>query len=186
MSEITKKALSNSLQQLCKYKHFEKISINDITNDCNLNRQTFYYHFQDKYDLLKWVYYDDLFKDLMNTIHFDNWDQCLLQVLLKIHAKQEFYSNTINDNEYYFNEDLFNLSKSLFINAIDLFDLEHKVDKEEKQFFASFYAYGICGTVIHWIKTGMKESPEILAKKMKNIALNSEKFAYHIFIQENN
>lgn len=185
MADLTKKALSNSLQELCQYKHFEKISINDITNHCNLNRQTFYYHFQDKYDLLKWVYYDDLFKDLTNTIHFDNWDACLLIVLKKIKNKQEFYSNTIHNNEFYFNEDLFHLSQSLFINAIELFDKENKVNEQEKQFFASFYAYGICGTVIHWIKTNMKEPPEALAKELKKVALNSERFAYHIFIQEN-
>ena len=35
---------------------FEKITVKDIVEDCGVNRQTFYYHFQDIYELLGWIY----------------------------------------------------------------------------------------------------------------------------------
>ena len=92
-SLITKRALAKTLKELCQYRNFEKISINDLTNKCGLNRQTFYYHFQDKYDLLQWLYYDELFADIENIITFDNWDQCLLTVLEKIYQEKDFYIN---------------------------------------------------------------------------------------------
>ncbi len=94
-SLITKRALAKTLKELCQYRNFEKISINDLTNKCGLNRQTFYYHFQDKYDLLQWLYYDELFANIENIITFDNWDQCLLKVLVKIHQhrKKIFLAN---------------------------------------------------------------------------------------------
>ena len=47
-SLITKKAIAAALKQVCREKPFDKISIADITAVCGLNRQTFYYHFQDK------------------------------------------------------------------------------------------------------------------------------------------
>ena len=47
MSEITKKALVSSLVALCDEKKLNKITINDIVNKCGVNRNTFYYHFQD-------------------------------------------------------------------------------------------------------------------------------------------
>ena len=83
-SLTTKRILARSLKELCQHRNFEKISINDLTSNCNLNRQTFYYHFQDKYDLLQWLYYDELFKDIENIVNFNNWDQCLLKILKKI------------------------------------------------------------------------------------------------------
>ena len=49
---ITKRAIAEALKKICREKPFDKISIADITSDCGLNRQTFYYHFQDKYELL--------------------------------------------------------------------------------------------------------------------------------------
>ena len=36
-------------------KSLNKITVTDIIKDCNVNRKTFYYHFEDIYDLLKWI-----------------------------------------------------------------------------------------------------------------------------------
>lgn len=52
----TKKALANSLKNAMKKKPFSKITVKEITDDCNLNRNTFYYHFEDIYDLLRWMF----------------------------------------------------------------------------------------------------------------------------------
>ena len=51
-SNITKHAIAAALKELCREKSFDKISIADITSTCGLNRQTFYYHFQDIPDLI--------------------------------------------------------------------------------------------------------------------------------------
>ena len=83
MSEsiITKKALSEGLKELMKHKSFSKISIADITQQCGLNRQTFYYHFQDKYELLNWIYYNEAIVPLTVDLTFDTWDRKLLEML---------------------------------------------------------------------------------------------------------
>ena len=47
MSQITKRALAASLKRLLAEKPLSKITISDITDDCGINRMTFYYHFQD-------------------------------------------------------------------------------------------------------------------------------------------
>ena len=51
MSQLTKRALEESLKKLLLKKPLTKITINDIAEDCGINRMTFYYHFKDKYDL---------------------------------------------------------------------------------------------------------------------------------------
>ena len=56
MSELTKKALAVSLKKLLSKKELSKITISNITDECGVNRQTFYYHFKDIYDLLEWIY----------------------------------------------------------------------------------------------------------------------------------
>ena len=58
-STITKRAIADSLKDLTRVKSFDKIGVVDITDKCGINRQTFYYHFSDKYELLKWIYYND-------------------------------------------------------------------------------------------------------------------------------
>ena len=46
MSQVTKRALEQSLKNLLLKKPLNKITINDIAEDCGINRMTFYYHFQ--------------------------------------------------------------------------------------------------------------------------------------------
>ena len=43
MSNITKIAMAQSLKRMLLIKDLDKITISDITNDCGINRQTFYY-----------------------------------------------------------------------------------------------------------------------------------------------
>ncbi|MGM9632736.1 MAG: TetR/AcrR family transcriptional regulator C-terminal domain-containing protein [Eubacteriales bacterium] len=52
----TKRALAESLKKIMKKKPFSKITVSEIIADCGVNRKTFYYHFEDIYALLKWVF----------------------------------------------------------------------------------------------------------------------------------
>lgn len=51
----TKTALAGSLKTHMTKKPLSKITVSEIIADCNVNRKTFYYHFHDIYDLLKWM-----------------------------------------------------------------------------------------------------------------------------------
>ena len=64
-SILTKQAIAGSLKELCSVKAFDKISIGELTKKCGINRQTFYYHFTDKYALLNWIYASDLLEPHM-------------------------------------------------------------------------------------------------------------------------
>ena len=55
-SSITKQALAAALKALMQEMPFEKVSVSHICQKCSMNRQSFYYHFQDKYELLNWIF----------------------------------------------------------------------------------------------------------------------------------
>ncbi len=79
-STITKNILSESLKKLLYEKPFNKITVLDITKKSGLNRQTFYYHFEDKFELIKWIYNNDLLH-ISNETTLYNWDIKLLEGL---------------------------------------------------------------------------------------------------------
>lgn len=47
--------LANALKERMRTMSLEKIRVKDLTDICGVNRQTFYYHFDDIYDLLHWT-----------------------------------------------------------------------------------------------------------------------------------
>ena len=55
-SQQTKQALAAALKELMAQKPIENITIHDLTEHCGIRRQTFYYHFEDVYDLLRWMF----------------------------------------------------------------------------------------------------------------------------------
>lgn len=59
MKDRTKRAISEAFKALLSQKPIDKITIKEITDLCQVNRQTFYYHFQDIYDLMDWIIHED-------------------------------------------------------------------------------------------------------------------------------
>ena len=96
MSEITKRAFASSLKKMLAKKPLEKIRIIDITEYCGVNRQTFYYHFKDIYDLLEWVYTNEATKALGEKKTYETWQQGFKQIFQYIVNNKEFVLTTFN------------------------------------------------------------------------------------------
>ena len=93
MSQTTKRALEASLKNLLLQKPLDKITINDIAEDCGINRMTFYYHFKDIYDLVEWSCAEDSAKALNGKKTYDTWQQGFLQIFEAVLANKPFIIN---------------------------------------------------------------------------------------------
>ena len=58
--DTTRLLLSQSLQNLMKVHPFEKITVKMITDGASVIRPTFYNYFQDKYELIEWIFKTDI------------------------------------------------------------------------------------------------------------------------------
>lgn len=58
-SDQTKAALAAALKELMKHKSIDRITIRELTDLCGIRRQNFYYHFEDIYDLMKWMFEEE-------------------------------------------------------------------------------------------------------------------------------
>lgn len=60
ISLATKRKLARSLKKLMAKKDFDKITVREILEDADVARPTFYYHFEDIYSLMKWMFDTEL------------------------------------------------------------------------------------------------------------------------------
>lgn len=174
----TKNLLAIALIKLTAHKSFDKITISDITEASGFNRQTFYYHFKDKFELLSWIYQQDAIRVCKHDISLENWCEYIKKLLEFIYEHKTFYVNTVRYDSSYFHEFIFKLTSSLFYRAIDSLDQRQQLDQTDKVFYSEFFSFGISGVMINWIKSDMKESPNRVASALKNLAKDSEKLAY--------
>ena len=79
-----KEQMAASLKKLMTRKNLGRITIQELADDCGINRYTFYYHFQDIYDLLSWTFRQDfekLFADRSRCPTLEVWIQNLIRYL---------------------------------------------------------------------------------------------------------
>ena len=76
MAPSTKLALAMSLKNLLTKKFLDDITVKEIVEDCQVNRQTFYYHFQDIYDLLRFFLDHETQVTVAGSA---NWQEALLR-----------------------------------------------------------------------------------------------------------
>ena len=79
-SNQTKHLLAESLQELMVTTPLEKISVNDIVDHAGVGRNTFYYHFEDKYDLVNWYFQSGITQFLVERGAYTSWDSLLAAI----------------------------------------------------------------------------------------------------------
>ena len=156
MSQITKRALAVSLKNMLLKKPLNKITINDIAEDCGINRMTFYYHFKDIYDLVEWTCEEDAAKALEGKKTYNTWQQGFLNIFYAVLENKPFIMNVYRSVsreqvEIY----LYRVTYDLLIGVVNERSANMSVSEDDKKFIADFYKFAFVGIMLEWIKNDM-------------------------------
>ena len=94
-SNQTKRLLAQSLMDLMTTTPLEKISVNDIVDHAGVGRNTFYYHFEDKYDLVNWYFQSGVTQFLVERSAYASWNALLEAVEDYLLENKVFYCNAL-------------------------------------------------------------------------------------------
>ena len=157
--ELTKRNIANAFKSLMEKNDFDSITITDITNECDLNRLTFYYHFKDKTDLLSWIFYDDVIRPVKENISAENWRERLMQVLSEMYSRKEFYKEIITYDRLDIWNYMFEAALDIMKDTVKTSIGEGELSEQDIITIAYFFAFGISGTIYDWAANGMQKSP---------------------------
>ena len=165
MSALTKKALLVAFGELLEEKAFNKITITDITAKCGLNRMTFYYHFDNIYELMIWGLEMQMREVSKDYINYENWKTGYLRVFYfaldrKTYIKKIFQTLEQEHLEHYLNK----IAEGMVLSVIEDKVGDKEFEDDDKLFTAQISAYVLVGILMSWVSRGMKETPEIMIK----------------------
>lgn len=170
MSLTTKKALAASLKGLMEKTTLEKIKVKDIVADCGVNRQTFYYHFQDIYDLLGWIYKTEALASISGFKTYETWQQGFLMIFNYISENKSFCMNTFHSlGREHLERFLYDITFDLLISVVNEVANGTSVAEKEKRFIANFYCYAFIGLLTSWMREGMKEDPATIIDDLNKL-----------------
>lgn len=172
MKPSAKIVIISSFKQLIVKKSIDKITVKEICELSGVNRQTFYNHFTDIFDVFKYFFQEELFIQIDQNKTFDNWSGGFLATLhylknnsrLIIHVYESSYRNEANA---FFSR----FSNRLLEDVVDeCLDREKiKLTDDDRKFIVHFYRHIFNGLMMDWVNEGMKEEPELLLKKLKTM-----------------
>ena len=151
----TKKMLAASLKEAMKHKPFSKITVSEIIADCGVNRKTFYYHFEDIYALLTWMFEEEAIDIVKQFDLLTDYEQAIRFVMDYV-DKNEYLVNCAchaisrDEMKRFFCADFVGIVTSV-IDAAEV-SLEKKLPTEFKKFVALFYTEALAGMLIDWVK----------------------------------
>lgn len=158
-SMYTKTALSNALKKRMETKPFSKITVSDIIADCGLNRKTFYYHFEDMRDLLRWTLRHEAINVVESFDFATDNKEAILFVVDYLEQNQHMLNcvyDAVGSGELrmFLYEDFKKIARKIITTAEN--QLGKKISEEYKDLLASFYTDGIVGIIIEWLNGKFK------------------------------
>lgn len=170
-SQLTKRALEESLKRLLLTKPLNKITIADITSDCGISRMTFYYHFQDIYDLVEWACEEDAARAIAGNKTADTWQTGLLDTFLALRENKSFIASIYHDmSREQVERFLVPVVSDLVKSVVDEHAARRHVREQDRDFIARFFAHALIGTVLDWIARDMRDDPQQLVQRVATIA----------------
>ncbi len=152
MSATTKRAMASALKNLMEKKTLDKITVKEIVDSCGLNRQTFYYHFQDTYDLLKWLYMDDT-AAIRERIYDPSFEMAKYNLIIEyILANKNFVINTCHSfSQNYLIGTLMGWIEPIILE-IARYNLGNNPRlADDINFIALIYSHALVGLIFDWI-----------------------------------
>ncbi len=178
MSQLTKKAIISSFITLLNQKPLDKITVKDIVEDCGINRKTFYYHFEDIYDLLRYI----LAQESERFYKERTEDETLEQLINRLadfafknkKAMQHIYNSVDRDI----------LEKELFkivYPEMTKFVIKRSENTPHKdidvELLSRLFSVTFTGAILHVLRDGIPENHETAVKKISVMLTGCISFA---------
>ena len=164
LAPSTKLALASSLKRLLQKKFLDDITVKEIVEDCEVNRQTFYYHFQDIYDLLHWFLDHETVQVVQDC---PSWQEALMAVFRYIQENHMIiYHIYRSGGRDHLDCQFFTMSRALVVLLLENASDGLSISQRDREFLVDFYMYALAGTMLGWLADDMKEEPAQLAARI--------------------
>ncbi len=167
----TKMVLKKSLLELINEKPVSKITVKEICERADINRATFYSHFNDVYDMLGQIE-NELYETIRHTLD-KGWRANSLTELLTVICTDLKLNEDVCKAILSENGDKDFLNRALFVAQdkciSDWKMAAPKADTETLEKTYTFFSNGSAAIILSWVRNGMEESPKEIASFIEQI-----------------
>jgi AcrR family transcriptional regulator len=157
MAKFTKRAIMLSLLKLLKQKSVDKVTVKDICDECEINRNTFYYYFKDIYDVLNNIFMEEIEKNLReagsNGSFYEEYSRA---AAILVEYKDVVIHVYNSRNRDIITNYLEKMTAEVVRSYIAAKSEGENISEKDLEFMSYFYGYAIIGSTYKWIESGMQ------------------------------
>lgn len=167
MSKYTKQAMKAAFMKLLNEKPFEKIKVKDIVEECQCNRNTFYYYYQDIYALLEELMAEELERAMSRTNDFENWQDGLIAgTRFLLENKRAVYHLYNSSGREEIERYIFRVSDRIIRAYVKQQSEGLTITELDERIIVSFYVHAIVGMFREWLDGRMKVDAETVIHRI--------------------
>lgn len=174
----TKEKIATAVKDLMRQKSIRKITVQDIMDETGMKRQSFYYHFQDIYDVIEWICSRELIYkvDVEQETGFEEWLRDLMET---IEADRSFYKKLANEIEW---KQMAAQAKEPISKQVERFLRDSSAMQgntpEEKKFLVDFFSTSIIYYLLDFVTSKKNMTEE---ERSRQIALTVQTLSKYNF-----
>lgn len=162
--ENMKRKFASALVEMLETSTLDKITIKALAKHCGTSRQTFYYYFNDIYNIIEWIFEQEAEKALAEYSDINTWQFGYLLLLKWIKRNHALVSNTYISIQREYIENFMNRVLSpYFVKVVAEESVGLSITMEQKKFAIRFFTLTFNAISLDWVRGGMKEDPEKIA-----------------------
>ncbi|MBS6955142.1 MAG: TetR/AcrR family transcriptional regulator C-terminal domain-containing protein [Enterocloster asparagiformis] len=162
MATLTKREILRAFAELASEKPVDKITVKEITDNCQISRNTFYYHYQDVYEVLE-EYLNMEAQQLMEQIERDmnscDSEEFIVRGLDSMISHRALFYNLNQSSGSEVKRYLDKASAAIFDHLVEIVSRDIPASDEDKALVSRFYQHAVKGFMMEWLESG--ERPPI-------------------------
>lgn len=172
MPNFTRNAIKASFLKLLSQRPLDKITVKDIVEDCGVNRNSFYYHFEDLPALLEEIVGEQVTAMMVQHPTIDSVEEgCEAIVEFVTKNKRAVYHIYSSLSRDIFERHLMKLCQYVVTAYIDAALNGQSMSVEDREVFIRFHRCACFGTVIDWLNSGMKDDIAVYFRRICQLRL---------------
>ena len=139
-------------------KPFSKITVTEIVNDCGVNRKTFYYHFEDIYALLRWIFEEEAVNIIKKFYLLNDYDEAIEFIYEYISENKDLLRNAYDafgsvELSSFFHMSFVGLNESL-IESVEQ-KMHKRLPERTREYLCEFLTEASAGLLLNIISGNM-------------------------------
>ena len=155
---ITKRAIQEAFLAVLNEKSLGKITVKDITDRCGINRNTFYYHYQDIPALLEEICQIQVDELVNKYPELNSVEECLdaaMQIVMDNKRAVMHIYNSDNRNTYV--SSLWRMCEATVTTYFNTAFTDDRLSPEDRQLLIRYHKCECFGLILDWINNGLRE-----------------------------